>query len=222
MPPDRDDPGIDQTIAALVGDLSPVVPVRVWRGVAAGLLLTVLAVLAVWLILGLRADVLALHPAPVVIARGAILLAGGLAMLVAALRAGVPGRADGGAALVGTLLLGLLPIGLMGLLLSSIMAGKRMPFEEATPFDIARCLVTALLTALLVGGGLVMWLRRAAPTDLARSGWLTGWAAAALGTFAYSLFCPSGTMAFAAVVYPAAMLLAATVIRLAVPPLLRW
>ncbi|WP_421850145.1 NrsF family protein [Novosphingobium sp.] len=222
MPSDRDDPTIDQTIAALVGDLTPVAPLRVWRGVAAGLFLTALAVLAVWLVLGLRADVLALHPAPIVIARGAILLAGGFAMLVAALRAGVPGRADGGAMLAGTVLLGLLPISLMGLLLNSIVAGKRMPFEEAAPFEIARCFAVALVSALLVGAGLVLWLRRAAPTDLARSGWLTGWAAAALGTFAYSLFCPSGTMAFAAVVYPAAMLLAATAIRFAVPPLLRW
>jgi len=222
MPPDRDDPSIEQTIEALVGDLTPVVPVRLWRGVAAGLALTGLAVAAEWLTLGLRADILALHPAPVVIARSTVLLAGGLAMLLAALRAGIPGRSDGGATVSGTLLLLILPIGLMGLLLDGIMAGQRPSFAELAPFAIVRCLGIALLTSLLVGGGLVLLLRRTAPTDMVRSAWLTGWAAGALGTFAYSLFCPSGTISFAVAAYPAAMVIAATVIRFVVPPLLRW
>lgn len=222
MPGDRDEPSIDETIAALVSDLSPVAPLRLWRGVAAGLALTGLVVVAVWLVLGLRADLLALHPAPIVIARGAILLAGGLAMLLAALRAAVPGRADGGATVAGLVLLGLFPISLMGLLLDGIVSGERPSFEELTPLAILRCFSVAFVTSLLVGAGLVLWLRRTAPTDLVRSGWLTGWAAAALGTFAYSLFCPSGTIAYVAGVYPAAMLLVATVMRFAVPPLLRW
>lgn len=222
MARDPDDPSIDQTIEALVGDLRPVVPLRLWRGMALGLGLTALAIGAVWLGLGLRADVLALHPAFIVVARGAILLAGGLAMLVAALRAAVPGRADHGATLAGTALLGLLPIGLMGLLLDAILAGTRPSFTELSPYASARCLLVAVGASLFVGFGLTLWLRRAAPTDLARAGWLTGWAAAALGTFAYSLFCPSGSMAFAAAVYPAAMLVAAITFRVTVPRLLRW
>ncbi len=222
MPTDRDDPPIDLTIAALVGDLRPVAPLRLWRGVAAGLALTALAVGAVWMIAGLRPDLIALHPAPIVIARGAALLAGGLALLVAALRAALPGRADQGATLVGTLLLGLLPVGLMGLLLDDIATRKRPTFAELTPFATLRCFAIAAAASLLIGAGLVLWLRRAAPTDLARTGWLTGWAAAGLGTFAYSLFCPSETMMFASAVYPAAMLIAASTIRMAAPPLLRW
>lgn len=222
MPRNSDEPSIDKTIAALVSDLSPVMPLRLWRGMLGGAALTVLAVGAVWLAVGLRDDLLALHPATIVIARGVLLLAGGLAMLLAALRAAVPGRADGGATLAGTILLGLLPIGLMGLLLDAIVAGRAPAFAELGLYPALRCLVIALAASLLVGAGLVLWLRRAAPTDLARAGWLTGWAAAALGTFAYSLSCPSATMAFAAAVYPSAMLLAAAVIRLAVPPLLRW
>lgn len=222
MPPDRDDPSIDQTIAALVGDLRPVEPLRVWRGVVTGLGLTALAVCAVWMIVGLRPDLIALHPAPIVAVRGAALLAGGLALLVAALRAALPGRADQGATIAGTMLLGLLPLGLMGLLLDGIVGGKRPTFAELTPFATMRCFAIAVAASLLIGIGLVLWLRRAAPTDLVRTGWLTGFAAAGLGTFAYSLFCPSETMMFAAAVYPAAMLLAAAVIRVAAPPLLRW
>ncbi len=222
MPQGPDGPSIEQTIEALVGDLRPVVPLRLWRGVVAGLALTALAIGGVWLTFGLRADVMAMHPAPIVIARGAALLAGGFLLLIAALRAAVPGRADQGATVLGTLILGIMPIGLMGLLLDGIVAGRRPGFAEVTPFIVMRCFGIALGTSLLVGGGLVLWMRRAAPTDLARAGWLTGWAAAALGTFAYSLFCPSQTMAFVTAVYPAAMLLAATVIRYGAPPLLRW
>lgn len=222
MPRDPDEPFIEQTIAALVGDLRPVEPVRLARGVAAGLGLTALAVGAVWLTFGLRADIIAMHPAPIVIARGAALLAGGLALLVAALRAALPGRSDQGATVLGTMILGIMPIGLMGLLLDGIAARQRPSFAEITPAGALRCCGIALAMSLLVGAGLAVWMRRAAPTDLARAAWLTGWAAAALGTFAYSLFCPAQTMAFVTAVYPAAMLLAATVIRFAVPPLLRW
>jgi len=222
MSRDPEGPSIDQTITALVSDLAPVAAVRLWRGMAAVVLLTGLAIGGIWLGLGLRADVLAGRPAPIVAARGAILLAGGLAMLLAALRAAVPGREDRGAALTGTLLLGLLPIGLMGLLLDGIMARQHPSFAEIGAYSALRCLAVAFGASLVVGAGLVLWMRRAAPTDLPRAGWLTGWAAAALGTFAYSLFCPSMTLAFTTTVYPAAMLLAATFLRVAVPPLLRW
>jgi hypothetical protein len=222
MPLDPDGPSIDKTIEALVGDLAPVAALRLWRGMAAGLVLTGLAISGVWLGFGLRSDILAGHPAFIVVARGLVLLAGGLAMLLAALRAAVPGREDRGATLAGTLLLGLLPIGLMGLLLDGIMVREHPSFAELGTFAALRCCAVALGASLLVGGGLVLWMRRAAPTDLPRAGWLTGWAAAALGTFAYSLFCPSTTLAFAATVYPLAMLLAATLLRAVVPPLLRW
>lgn len=222
MPLDPDEPSIEQTIEALVGDLRPVEPLRLWRGIAAGLGLTALAAIGVWRIFGLRSDLLAMHPAPIVIARGAALLAGGLVLLVAALRAGVPGRADQGATVLGTMILGIMPVGLMGLLLDGIVAGRRAHFAELTPPDALRCFGIALAASLLVGSGLVLWMRRAAPTDLTRAGWLTGWAAAALGTFAYSLFCPAQTMGFVTAVYPVAMLLSATVIRFAASPLLRW
>lgn len=222
MSPDPDEPSIEQTIEALVGDLRPVVPLRLWRGTVAGLGLTVLAVGGVWLTFGLRADVIAMHPAPIVVARGAALLAGGIALLVAALRAAVPGRDDRGATVLGTMILGIMPVGLMGLLLNGIVARQRPDFAELTSQITLRCFGIASAASLLVGVGLVLWIRQAAPTDLARAGWLIGWAAAALGTFAYSLFCPSQTMAFVTAVYPAAMLLAATVIRFATPPLLRW
>lgn len=222
MPRDPSDPPMENVIDALVGDLVPVVPVRLSLGVAAGLGATALAAAAIWFTIGLRADILAGHPAAIVVARGAVLLAGGLCLLLAAVRAAVPGRADHGASLAGTLLLGLFPLGLMALLLQGIVTGRAASFAEVNAFGAARCLVIAALSALAVGAAMIVWMRRAAPTDPARTGWLVGWAAAGLGTFAYSLFCPASTPGFVTTVYPVAMLLVAWVLRLAVPPLVRW
>lgn len=222
MPLEPDDPSINKTIEALVGDLRPVAPLRLWRGIAVGLGATCLAILAIWLSVGLRADLAADHPPLIVPVRAAVLLAGGCAMLVAALRASVPGRADGGASLLGTLLLGLFPVGLMGLLIAAIAAHERPPLDEVDAFSAARCLLIALCASLLVAGVLAAWMRRAAPTDIARAAWLTGWAAAALGTFAYSLYCPASTLGFVTTVYPGAMLVVAVVLRTILPRLLRW
>lgn len=222
MPRDADKSPIDQTIEALVGDLAPARPLRLWPGLATGLAATGLAALAIGLTIGFRTDIMAGHPSPIVLVRGAVLSLGGCAMLVAAVRAVVPGRPDGGASLLGTLLLGLFPLGLMGLLLDAIMADERMRFEEVDAFGAARCLAIAFCASLLVAGPLAVWMRRAAPTDLPRSGWLTGWAAAALGTFAYSLYCPASSMGFVTTVYPAAMLVVAIILRAALPRLLRW
>lgn len=222
MPLDPDDPSIKQTIEALVGDLTPVKPLRLWGGVALGLGATGLAALLIWLSIGFRADIAAGHPAPIVLVRAAVLLAGGCAMLMAALRSAVPGQPHGGASLVGTALLGLFPIALMGLLLSAIMAGDRPHFDEVDAFGAARCLALALCASLLVAGALAAWMRLAAPTDVAHAAWLNGWAAAALGTFAYSLYCPASTLGFVATVYPGAMLIVAVMLRSILPRLLRW
>ena len=222
MPREPADRSIDSVIEALVGDLAPVSPLRPERGIAAGLGATVLAVLGVWLVMGFRADILAGHPAPIVIVRAAVLLAAGMFMLLAAVRAAMPGRPDQGASLVGTALLGLFPVGLMALLLQGIEARRTPSFAEVDAFGAARCCAIAAALGLLVGAALILWMRRAAPTDLPRAGWLIGWAAGALGTFAYSLFCPAGSLGFVTTVYPAAVLVVAVLFRLAVPPLVRW
>jgi hypothetical protein len=151
-----------------------------------------------------------------------VLLLAGVFMLLAAVRAAVPGRADQGASLAGTVLLGLFPLGLMGLLLQGIETGRTPSFAEVDAFGALRCLAIALASGLVVGAGLIGWMRRAAPTDLPRAAWLSGWAAAALGTFAYSLFCPASTPGFITTVYPAAMLIVALLFRIAVPGLVRW
>lgn len=222
MHPEPGEASIPGTIDTLVADLAPVVQLRPGRGFAAGIGATALAAGGVWLTLGLRADILAGHPAPIVALRAAALLGGGVCLLLAAVRAAVPGRPDQGASLAGTVLLGLFPLGLIGLLLQGIFAGRTPSFAEVDAFGALRCFALASAAALLVASTLIVWMRRAAPTDLPRAGWLGGWAAGALGTFAYSLFCPASSAGFITTVYPAAMLLVAVLFRLAAPRLVRW
>ncbi|MFM9935641.1 MAG: NrsF family protein, partial [Novosphingobium sp.] len=161
-------------------------------------------------------------PAPIVIVRASVLLLAGLCLLLAAVRSALPGRPDQGASLAGTVLLGLFPLGLMALLLQGIVASRTSSFAEVDSFGMLRCFTIALSAALIVGIGLIAWMRIAAPTDLVRTSWLTGWAAGALGTFAYSLFCPASSLGFVTTVYPAATLIAALLFRLVMPGLVRW
>lgn len=222
MSRDPADRSIDATIAALVGDLAPVPPLRPGLGVAAALGATMLAVMGVGVTLGFRADIMAGHPAQIVFARAALLLTGGVLLLQAAVRAAVPGRSDQGMSLAGTLALALFPVGLMGLLLQGLIGGAAPSFAEVSAFGAARCCVVAIASAFVVGAGLIAWMRCAAPTDLPRAAWLAGWTAGALGTFAYSLFCPAGSLGFVTTVYPVAMLIVAVLFRMTVPWLLRW
>lgn len=212
----------DSLIDAMVADLTPVDPLRLLDGVIAGLAATALAAGAVALLFGWRADILAGQPSMLVVTRSSVLLLAGMSLLLAVVLGALPGRDDRAARHIGTLLLGLYPLGLV-VLAGQALRTRTMPaLDEVGALSSARCFVISLCCALVVAGAIVAWLRRAAPTDRARAGWLTGWAAGALGTFAYSLFCPSNTLAFAVMVYPAALFASALLARLAVPQLVRW
>jgi hypothetical protein len=212
----------DALIDAMVADLAPVAALRPSGGLIAGMAATALAAGAVALLFGWRADILAGQPSVLVVARSGILLLAGAALLLAVVLGALPGRDDRAARRAGGLLLGLYPLGLAFLAVQALITRTMPSFAEVGALSAARCLVISLCCALLVAGAIVVWLRRAAPTTLARAGWLTGWAAGALGTFAYSLFCPAESLAFAVTVYPAAMLLTALLARLVVPQLVRW
>ena len=215
-------------IAAMVADLSPVAALRPSSGLIAGLAATALTTGVVALLFGWRADILAGHPSMLVVARSSVLLLGGGAMLLGAVLTALPGRDDRWASRAGGLLLGVLPLGLAALAVCATVGDAPLSFAAPLSFgevgglSAARCLAISLGCALLVAGAITLWLCRAAPTRLARAGWLSGWAAGALGTFAYSLYCPSNTLEFAATIYPAAVLLSAALSRLILPQLVRW
>ena len=203
----------------LAGDLTPVRridPKDGWMIAAAGTSVAVVVVLAVF---GLRDDVMAGEPAGIVILRaGALLLLGfaALAAVVDSARPRVGRRTSSGWkwALAGA---ALFPV--VALMLAMT---EGMPIDDILSESVPYCFGISSVAALVIGGTVTAWLRRAAVTVLERTGWLTGLAAGAFGTFAYSLHCPSATITYIGLWYTAVIALCAVVGRLVVPPVLRW
>jgi hypothetical protein len=84
------------------------------------------------------------------------------------------------------------------------------------------CLGISTGGAIMIGAMLTFWLRRGAPINANRTGWLVGLAAGSFGTFAYSLHCPSDTVYYIGLWYSSAVGLCAALGRLIVPYLIRW
>lgn len=206
-------------IDRLVADLNPVRPLRRTDGFLALAAATMFAIAATALLFGLRHDVAALRPAEIVLLRSGVLLLVGLACaaaVVASARPGVGARQEGWKWALGAG--ALFPI-------TSFLAsagGEGFPRAVLTASTIPYCLGISLMSALVIGGALLLWLRRGAVTDLPRAGWLTGIAAGAMGTFAYNLYCSSMTVHYAALWYSVCVALSAGIGRILVPRLLRW
>lgn len=207
------------SIDDLVAELSPVrrvAPAEAWAIVLAA---TVAAVLLVAGLFGLRGDVMAGHPADIVLLRGGTLLLLGCAALsgvVAAARPGVGHASHGWRwALAGALLFPAVAALIM-------VIEQRLPMGELTSPSGPWCLGISGVSALAIGTALTLWLRRGAPVALGRTGWLVGLAAGSFGAFAYSLHCPSATISYIGIWYTLAVGLSALAGRLIVPRFLRW
>jgi len=206
-------------IDRLVADLKPVRRLSPAGGFLIVGLATLAAVGATALGFGLRPDVAALRPAEIVLLRSGALLLIGLATaaaVIASARPGVGARQEGWrwALAAGAL------FPATSLLLS--LGGSGFPAYVLTAESVPYCLGISLTSALVIGAGLIGWLRCGAVTELARAGWLTGLAAGAFGTFAYNLYCPSMTVHYAAIWYVVTVGASAALGRLIVPRLLRW
>ena len=203
----------------LAGDLTPVRridPKQGWLIAVAG---TAVAVAVVALQFGLRDDVMAGEPLGIVMLRaGALLLLGfaALAAVVDSARPRVGRRSSSGWkwALAGAALFP--AVALM------VAMTEGMPMDDIMSESVPYCFGISSVAAMAIGGAVTAWLRRGAVTVLERTGWLTGLAAGAFGTFAYSLHCPSATITYVGLWYTAAIALCAVVGRLAVPRVLRW
>ena len=209
----------DDLVADLVADLAPVrrvSPLHAWALALGG---TALAIAAIAMRYGLRADIAAGHPAGLVMLRGGILLLLGcaaLAAVIAAARPGVGMASHGWRWALGAALL--FPAVTVLLALSE----GAMPAEELASANGPWCLGLGGGSGLAIGAALTLWLRQGAPVALSRVGWLTGLAAGAFGTFAYSLHCPSESVAYVGIWYVAAIGLCSAAGRLFVPRLVRW
>ncbi len=202
----------------LVADLAPVKAIRPRDGVVLVAAASIVCIMLVALLFGMRADVMSLNPAPLLLARSAALLLVGTATTAAALaacRPGVGARSTGWGWALGAA--ALLPI----MALVGALRGEAHLAEVMTR-SVLWCFGISLTSAGAIAGVMTLWLRRGAVTEPQRTAWLIGLAAGAFGTFSYNLHCPSSTLSYAGLWYPLAVLVSAGLARLIVPPLLRW
>lgn len=209
----------DQLIDDLVADLEPVRPVS--PKLAAALVggTTIVAVMAVALLFGLRGDVQAFSPHPIVMLRGGALLLLGSACVVAVAAAARPGVGYVAQGWTWALAAAAL-FPLTSLFLS--LRHQQWPMADLTSQSAPWCIAISTAGGVMVGAVLTLWLRQGAPTSPARAGWLVGLAGGAFGTFSYSLHCPSDTVHYVGIWYSAAVALCAVAGRIVVPRLIRW
>ena len=203
----------------LTGDLVPVRRIDPKSGWAVGAIGTAVAVAIVASQFGLRDDVMAGEPSGIVLLRaGALLLLGfaALAAVVDSARPRVGRRSSSGWkwALAGAALFPTVAL--------AVTMSNGMPMDDIMSSSVPYCFAISCLSGLAIGGAVTAWLRRGAVTVLERTGWLTGLAAGAFGTFAYSLHCPSATITYIGLWYTLTIALCAITGRLVVPRLLRW
>lgn len=210
-------------IDALAATLTPVRRVRARDGVLTVLGAAALTSLFVVLHYGLRADLVAGEPHPMVMLRGGMLVLLGIATTIAAIAAARPAVGQGQNGWAWALAAAaIMPISAAGMFLYHQV--MQMPFRAgAMDFTYAPyCVGISGLSALVIGAALTLWLRTGAPTALNRAGWLVGLAAGSFGTFAYSLHCPSDSIYYIGLWYSLAVGMSAVVGRLTVPHLIRW
>ena len=208
-----------EIIGALGNDLQPVRRLDARGGALVVGGATVAAIIGVALKLGLRSDLMAVQPSNFMLLRAGILLTLGMAAAWGALDSARPaigirryglGWAFGMAALF--------PL----ITLYSILRDGSVPPDLYPDEMMFSCIGASLACATMVGVAMIWWLRKGASVHPRRSGWLTGLAAGSLGSFAYSLACPSSSMHFTAIWSSISIMVFALIGRLVAPRLLRW
>jgi len=171
----------DAFLESLVADLKPVAPLRQRNGMAWALLALLLGSLLVIALLGLRQDMAAGHPEPLVLLAAGVFLVLALASAWGAIdmaRPAVGTRRDGWGWTA--LMAGVLPGSALALMLADFVGGRPIDIDHG---GIA-CLGLGCAVGLLTATTLVAWLRRGAPTSPSRAGLLIGVASGSAGIFA--------------------------------------
>lgn len=208
-----------ELIASLSAAVEPVPPMAVARRIVPALAaggVVAFALLLVWL--GLRPLDIAVHTRAFWMKGGYTLtLALGALMLVAALSR--PGRSSRwawvfiGAALV-------FVFSMAGMQLARTPASERMTMWLGETWNLCPFRIAAFSAPFLVG--LIIAMRRLAPTRLAEAGAAAGLLAGALGATTYELFCQESAAAFVATWYTLGIVACAGVGAIVGARLLRW
>jgi hypothetical protein len=144
------------------------------------------------------------------------LVAAGASFLVRAARPGEPGRRP--LVLVGLLYVAILSAAIVALVLVHPGAWGGMVFGP----QWAACLICIPLLAIAPFASLIWALRKGAPTNLMRTGAITGLVAGALGAAVFAFHHPGGSIPFIAFWYGGPILLCTLVGAILGPRLLRW
>ena len=148
-------------IETLVADLEPVRPVSPRGGVLITLVAAAVVVAIVAALFGLRPDVVAGDPHPVVMMREGMLLLLGFASVVAVVASARPGVGQSSTGWRWALAAAsLFPV--TSLVLS--LSGDGFPMDVLFSVDGPWCLGISLCGGVMIGAGLTLWLRRGAPT----------------------------------------------------------
>jgi hypothetical protein len=136
------------------------------------------------------------------------------------IRAARPGGKSGSRPLVfiGLLFLAILSAGLVALLLRHPDAWGGMIFGP----EWAACLICIPLLSIAPFASLIWALRKEAPTDLARTGAVTGLVAGALGAAAFAFHHPGDSIPFIVLWFGGAIVLCTLAGAILGPRLLRW
>ncbi|MFC4290824.1 NrsF family protein [Sphingorhabdus arenilitoris] len=205
-------------ISALVDDLRPVQPVRTVPALLLAAMISLVGIAAISLLRDFRVDLLAGQPTAMFLMRAGILamLGGATAYSVLAMAKPSVGKQNSGW-IVAVAFAALFPLG--GII--ALMTGDDT-LSTASTASVYRCFGFSSITALATAIPIVLALRRGAPTNAKRAGWLTGLAAGGMGAFAYSFFCPFDSLAYTGLWFTLAVGIASLAGRIIVPPMIRW
>ena len=210
-------------LTMLIEDLEPVRVVKPHESMLQILGATLVASLGVAMIYGVRADVIAGNPHPVVIIRAGLLLLLGFATTLAVAAAARPsvGKAHNGWiwALAAA---ALFPFAALCQFVYLFAVGQPLEMFMIDFEYGVRCLTISCISALWIGTCLTLWLRRGAPIALNRAGWLVGLAAGSFGTFSFNIHCSSVNVFYIGLWYSLATVICAIAGRLVVPRIVRW
>ena len=210
-------------IDTLVDDLAPLRRIRLRDGMVIALAMMAVCALAIGLRLGVRGDLANGVPHWMFLLRSATLLGLGIAAAVAALSASTPlvGGERSGAWKWTLAVAALFPLGAAFVWLADIRSTDEARRLLDPQYGV-QCLQMSALCAVAIGMAMTAWLRRGAPVLPARTGWLVGLAAGALGAAAYSITCSENAVVYIGTWYALAIGGCAIGGRVIVTPLLRW
>lgn len=210
-------------VSSLVDDLQPVRVVKRQDNLLLVAGATLIASIIIAVTYGVRSDVMAGNPHPIVIIRAGLLMLLGLATTLAVAAAARPsiGKAHNG---------WMWALAAAAVFPFAALCKFIYLFASGQPLDLfmldfeygPRCVMISMASALWIGSFLTWWLRQGAPIALNRAGWLVGIAAGSFGTFSFNVYCNSISIFYIGFWYSLAVTLCAIAGRLIVPRLIRW